>query len=316
MPLPSEPRLRWMLRTCARLYAGGTEPVSGLVLPNGKYFPDDFDRTPAALERLLRRVQRHVGLDDIDVRLAVAADPSATAAGGCSSGACAPALPGKLGRVRREGGAYSVAIVPGEASHATVLTTVLARALSHVFLLEAELYDEFDPLEAEQVLDVAGVMLGLGVLLSNGAYIYSKGCGGVRVGSATLLPVDEIALALAIFCKLHHVPSRTAAHELDPTARAAFAEALSWADSNGAVVALVESDPAVIEADGYSLSQARGWLSRMLGVGRARGATVPDDAELERVTRDLRSRAPRDDVKARRLARLSKLVDEAFEAED
>src|SRR5690606_31308180 len=121
------------------------------------------------------------------------------------------------------------------------------------------------------------------------------------------------ALALAIHCGLHDVPVRTASRHLDATARALFDEAAAWAQSNRHAVALAASDPAAVEADSYALNEARGWLSRLFGLGRAKGPSAPDDAELERLAKRLKPQRQRDEARAARLAALSELVDEALE---
>jgi hypothetical protein len=288
-----------------------------LVLPNAEFFPDRFDGSPTGLDRLLQRMLKHAGLSDQCVTLAVAQAEAADAGGSCSSGGCGPALPAttKLQRVREVDGDYVVTILPQEVGHPSVITTVMARAAAHIFMLEAELYDDFEPAQAEMVVDAAAVMLGFGVLLGNGSYVYSKGCGGARIASATRLGVEEVATLLAIYCKLHRVPARTVARELDPTAREMFDEASVWSDANAGVVRLVASDPTAVEADSYALNEARGWFSRLFGLGRAKGPSVPVDEELERVAKQLSVTQRRSEAERQRLAALSELVDEALDAE-
>jgi hypothetical protein len=306
MDLPSEPRLRWLLTAAARLHEGGAEPVSGLVLPTPASFPDPFDRSRRSVERLLWRVLKHAGLSDLEVGLDVV-DPESAVAGGCSSGGCATVPVAKIERVARAGDGWRVRVVPQEVGNPTVLTTVFARAAARIFLGEAELVRAVEgPIEA--AVDVAAVLLGFGVLLCNGSYIYAKGCGGVSVASATALPVEEIAVLLAMACKLFDHKAR----ELDPTPRAHFAEAKVWADSNASVLELVRTDPRAVEAGSYSLAEPRRWLSRLVGLGRARGPSAPTEKELQRLERELAPRQVDDDAAARR-AQLRALVDEALD---
>ena len=127
--------------------------------------------------------------------------------------------------------------------------------------------------------------------------------------------VDELAVALAIFCKLHDVPARRAAKELDITPRAYFDEAAVWADSNARVIALMKSDPDAVANGSYTLPEGRSWFSRLLGLGKRKGPSAATDDELERMARDLQTRERSvDEDKARRLADLRELVDESFEA--
>lgn len=317
MQLPREDRLRWLLRHAALLLEGGAEPVRGLVLPTVEFFPDHFDGSPRAVERLLGRVVGHAGLGDLGIRLGPSEpDPQGEHGGQCCGGSCAGggSAPAPVRRVTERDGGFLVNVGAHEVGQPAVLTTALVRGVSHAFLREADLYRDVDPRQAEAVVDVAGVLLGFGVLLANGAYIYAKGCGGVRVASATALPVEEVTTALALFCQLHDLRPRNVRGHLGTTARALFDEASDWAAANSRVVRLLRADRAVIEADGYSLNEARGWLSRLVGLGRRRGPTVPDEAELERMaTEAARNAEPGDPDKARRLAALRELVDESFE---
>jgi hypothetical protein len=231
------------------------------------------------------------------------------AQGGCSTGGCATVPVARIERVVRHGDGWRVCLLAQEARHPTVVTTVYARAAARVFLAEADLLRAVEgPLEA--VVDVAAVLLGFGVLLCNGSDIYAKGCGGVSVTSATALPVEELAVLLAIHCRIFGAKAR----ELDPTPRACFAEAKVWADSNAAAIELVRTDPRAVEAGSYSLAEARGWLSRLVGLGRARGPSAPTEAELEAMARDLRPALQDDEAASKRRAELRALVDEALDA--
>jgi hypothetical protein len=182
--LPREGRIRWILDKSARLIDGGAEPVSGLVYPTGTFFPDHYDRTPAAVDRLLRRVLKLAGLSDLAVTSnVIAADGSQS--GGCASGACGTgAGPVQLQRVAPSGDGYQVNVAQNELSNPVVLTTGLVRAVSHIFMKEADLYPLLEQGDGGGVsradlreggVDLCGTLLGFGLLLCNGAYIYKKG---------------------------------------------------------------------------------------------------------------------------------------------
>lgn len=290
------------------------------MLPTAEFFPDHFDRSAKSVERLLHRIQGQCGLSDVPLQLEVAGAEGG-AGGSCSTGGCCGPAAGAAGRFRRvrlaaDGDGYVVAVAATEVASAPVLTTGLVRAVSHVFLTEADLYPEFERAEYEPAVDLAGIMLGFGVLLGNGAYLYSKGCGGVKIGSATLLPVEEIGVGLALYGYLHDVPPRVCRGHLEPTPRAAFDEAHLWVRSNAGVARLVRSDRAALEADSYQLSEARSWLSRLFGLGRSKGPTVPTDDELEQVAKSIessRSKSEVDPDKQRRLQEIRELVDEALD---
>lgn len=335
MDLPAEPQIRWILRTTAALLSFGAEPVRGLVLPTAAFFPDHFDGSPPAVAAILRRVQEHAGLSDLRVELGIVSpEGEAEKAGGCSSGACGPggggAIGAKLDRVSRvDEGLYAVMVGAGEVKHPAVLTTALVRATSFMFLTEAGAYDEIKPSDREAATDLAAVLLGFGVLAANGSYIYMKGCSGVQVHSATRMPVDELTLALAVFCKLHDVPERSASAHLELTPREHFDEATAWASSNLPVVRMLRKSPDALLRDDYKLSEARSWLARALGIGARKNKPTADDelADLERsFAQGLPAKkssgagsaagalpAARDKAKAAKLAEIRALVDETLE---
>ena len=325
MELPAEPRMRWVLRRSATLLGFGAEPVRGLVQPTGEFLPDAFDGSPRAVTALLARVQDHAGLSDLKTELAVVKpdEDEQPTAGGCSSGACGGA--GKLGAridrlARRDDGSYVVAIAAGEVRHPTVLTTALVRSVASMFMTECGGYDDLPRSEHEPATDLAAVLLGFGVLLSNGSYIYMKGCGSVSVHCATKMPVDEMTLALAVYCTLHALPERLAGKHLETTPRASFEEAMLWAGSNAGVIRLLRRDPEVVEADDFQLSPPGSWLSRLFrGKRRVTTTATSDDlAELERSLSESadKSRAVRraDPARARRLAEIKDLVDDSLDA--
>lgn len=285
MELPVESQLRWILRSTASLLSLGAQPVSGLVLPNGDYFPDVFDGSPASVAALVRRVQAHAGMSDFEIELGVVV-PEGQGENlkvSCSSGACGGLgkLEPAVSRVTQTGeGRYRVMLQAAELKHPVVFTTALVRAVSFMFMEESGALDAFPGPDREAAADLAGVLLGFGVLLGNGSYIYSKGCGGVNVHSATKMPVEDIALSLAIFCTLHNVPERAASKFLELTPRECFEESMVWAHSNKNVLKKLGSKPEVILSDDYTLSEARSWLARTLGIGKKRSVSVDDELAL------------------------------------
>jgi hypothetical protein len=316
MDLPSERQIRWILRRTAALLDLGAEPVRGLVEPNGAFFPDAFDGSPKSVAALLDRMKEHAGLRRLRTELAVVAPEAEAQGSSCSSGACGGSgkIDARLDRVtRRADGSYAVAVAAGEVRSPVVLTTAFVRSIAFMFMSEAGAYEELEPEEREPATDLAAVLLGFGVLVANGSYIYAKSCGGVSVHSATRLPVGEAALALAVFCKLHQVPERLASKHLDPTPREHFDEAAVWAGSNAPVIRLLRADPEAIEVDDYKLSPARSWLARALGIGqKAKVARASDEemAELERSLAERRGAREVDPERARRLAEIRALLEE------
>lgn len=322
MDLPAEPQLRWILKSTADLLELGAEPVNGLVLPTGEFFPDRFDGSPKSVAALMARVQAHAGLGDLKVDLTLVTPEGESQKVSCSSGACGSGgkIDTRLDRVaRRDDGSYDVTLSTGELKNPVILTSTLVRAVSYMFMLEADGFAGVPSAEREPLTDLAAVLLGFGVLMANGSYIYMKGCGGVTVHSATKMPVDEITVALGLFCRLHDVAERTASKHLDLTPSEHFDEGFAWASSNAAVVKMLKKNPDAVRAGEYALQPARSWLSRVLGVGSKKRERTADDelAELERsVQASALASAEKkklDPDKAKKLAELRALVDESLE---
>lgn len=321
MDLPAEPQLRWILNRTATLLEQGAEPVRGLVQPNAEFFPDKFDGSPGSLAALMNRFQDHAGLSDLKVELQILTPQGEAKKVSCSSGACGGGggkLDVKLDRVAQTGdGTYAVALHAGEIGNPVVLTTSMARAVACMFMTEADAYRGVPDEDREPLTDLAGALLGFGVILANGSYIYAKGCGGVQVQSATKMPVDEITVALGLFCRLFDVPERTARKHLELTPGEHFEEGYAWASSNASVVRMLRKNPDAVRAGEYSLSPSRSWLARVLGMGQKKRPASPDE-ELAALERSLPASAAAkkrsvDAAKAKKLAELKALVDESLE---
>lgn len=149
-----------------------------MVLPTGEFFPDHFQRTEEGVARLLRRVVKLAGLSDLNIGLRVVVpEQDALGGGGCSSGACGVGggASAKVPRLTEEADGWTVNVGQGEVGNPIVLTTGLIRAVAAIFMREMDLHRFFLGREAEGGVDLAGVLLGFGVILANGAHVYQKG---------------------------------------------------------------------------------------------------------------------------------------------
>lgn len=317
MDLPGETQIRWILRTAARLLSDGAEPVRGLVVPTAQFFPDRFDGSPKAVAALCARIQEHAGLGDVTTEVSIAAPDGTVQKASCSSGACGGGggFETRLDRVsRRPDGSYVIGVGAGEVRHPVALTTALTRAVSLVFLVESGAIEATPPRDAEAAADLCAALLGFGVLVTNGAHIYMKGCSGVAVHSATKMSVEELGMALAIFCELHEIPERVAQRHLETTPRECFEEASAWVASNRKVVRMLRSDPVAVEEDRYELGEARSWLARALGIGKKRRATPEDElAQIEKWVAAPGAKKAVDPAKAARLAEIRAFIEESAE---
>jgi len=314
MDLPTEIQIRWIFSTTARLLEAGAEPVRGLVLPTAAYFPDAFDGSPRSVAALCARIQEHAGLSHVVTEVNVAAPDGTAQKASCSSGACGGGgnFDTKLDRIARHSdGSYTITVGAGEVRQAAALTTALTRAVSLIFLVESGAIETTPPKDIEAAADLAATLLGFGVLMTNGSHIYMKSCGGVQVHSATKMGVEEMGMALAIFCALHDIPDRLAQKHLETTPRESFDEASVWCASNRKIVRLLRSDPVAIEEDRYEIGEARSWLARVVGFGMKEQSTPEEElAQIEKWVASPVAQKAVDPAKAARLAEIRAFMEE------
>ena len=304
MDLPSDQALRWIVQTYARLRAAHGEAIGNpaLVQPTGAFFPDEFRLDAASVERLLRRIIAYSPVsDDIGIELAFV-QAEADHAGGCGSVACSTAAgrPRTPSPVQELDDGYRVAVATTDVASPDVLTTSLARSVGALALLEAG--HDADPAESE----IVAVACGFGVLLANGAAVWAKSCGGLRMAQATVLGVEEIAVALALFTALHELRPSDARSSLRVTQREAFGLAEAWVESNPLLVDTLRDRPALLEGGAFDVEPTRGMVGRWLHrrkVAEEMRALVPA------------GRAPVSDARRRRLEEARALVDEVLGGE-
>ncbi len=316
----TEDQARWVIQRAATLAAAGAEPVGPLVLPTSRFFPDRFDRTPASIGKLFARMTEHVGLSDLSADVVLVDEEAGAVVSSCSSGGCgAPPMKVLAGRrVSPNGDGYTVAISTTEVGHPVVLTTIMARAVGALFLDASGALGRVPGREREAFADLAASMLGLGVLIANGAGIQVKGCGGVKVHAATSLPAPQAALALALVVEREARRGRPAPEGLsaglDPVARDLFGAARTLVRQNRDLVRRLDDAPAPLERGDFKLRLGHSLTDRLLTkIGVRRGPADP----IEMLERELsagpgKRRAPMDPAKRAQAAELGELYDEAI----
>lgn len=296
----------WLIAQAARLRAshGDVIGVPVLVEPTGEFFPDEFTLDHEGTERLLARLVSYTPLDDeLPLRVGFE-EPEDTgksggscSTGGCGTGGGGAAGPTARGRVIPMDEGYGVVVDVRDAGSPVTLTTTLARSVGTLVLAEGG--EEIAPDQVGPMSEVCAAALGLGVLLLNGAAVYAKGCGGMKLHRATHLAVEESAATLALFCRVYdHEPRRVKKH-LEVTQSEAFDEALAWVDSNPIIVAQLRDTPELLEAGAFELLPPKGLLGRLFS--RKVDAKAPPPTK--------RARTPEEE---RKIARAKALVDEAL----
>jgi hypothetical protein len=305
MNLPPDDTLRWIARSYARLLAAHGEAFRRpqLVQPNGDFFPDTFRPDGPSVARMLSRMLAYSPLsDDLSVELAfVETSTQGTQRSGCGSLACESAGDddGSLHRLVDElDGGYRVFVSVHHLADADVLGASLARAIGRLVLLEGGGYEGEDLLEQGEI---AAVACGFGVLLANGAAVWAKSCGGLRMAKATRLSVEEITIALALFLGVGGEPPSAARAYMPATQREALDSALAWMESNHLLVETLRDHPDFLVRGTIDLEPARGPLGRWL-----------HRRKIEREMRPVVAVAPASAERQRRLEEARALVDEVL----
>lgn len=298
MDLPDDDALRWVVRSYARFRAAHGEAIGApaLVQPTADYFPDEFRRDGPSIVRFLRRMIAHSPVSDEVALELVVLDGGERA--GCGSPGCDSAGPAALRAVEELDGGYRLFIAAEHLGHSDLLAASLARNVGALALLEA---GDANPSAVEA--EIVAVACGFGVLLANGAAAWSKGCGGLRMASATALSLEEVSIALALFVAVHAVPTSSARAHLPPTQREALGTALEWADSNRWLVEALRDRPATLVDRDFPLEPIRGAFSRWLRDRAHARAARPLPAS---------TRPSVSEERRRRLEEVRAMVDEAL----
>ena len=186
--------------------------------------------------------------------------PDEKQAGGCGSAACGTDGAGNVGRpdVEELDEGYRVWVAAADVPRAEVLAGSLSRAIGALVLHEAG--EPVDPRTSE----IVAAASGFGVLLTNGAAVWSKACGGLRMACATALSVEEVSVALALFTAVHRRKPSEARGHLGTTQREAFDAALEWVGSNRAMLEALRDRPVVLEKGVFAIEPLRGTFGRWL----------------------------------------------------
>lgn len=318
MQLPEMSVREAILRSYASFVAsaGGRVPERPLVLPNGTFFPDTFHGDQASLNRLLARMLSLTGMEAAPIR-AELTEGDGGGGGGCGTGACGPSVSAADGpRLQHVDGTWVIRVPPMEIGQPTVLTANLARVIGHVFALEVNPNASADSVPL--VGELAAVSLGLGLLVLQGSYIYSKSCGGPSIGQVTAMSCPEAALSVAAFLASQGTSARAALKHSEITQRTLLKEACGFIASNADVTQMLRSDPARLARANLALVETQPWLVRVLGRGSSRRKRDPET--LEEMEAMAAAAASEPGPRALRAAKTSSpeaddlraLVDEAF----
>jgi hypothetical protein len=241
-------------------------------------------------------------------------------AASCSSGACSSPSPRfDTPRIVEQDDGWILNVSDTEIRHPVALTSNLARGLANIFVMETarEPSDVAAPLDV--TVDITAVALGLGSLLLEGSYIYTKSCGGPSVAQLTALGLPDLAVVFVVFSQIHGHSVRSALSELGVTQRAAVVEANDWAQTQRPLIERLKVEPARFVEGEFELLQERGFLQRLFGRRQSSEELFERALDGELSTGELqrssesraKSKAPRDPARDE----LKALVNETLDAE-
>jgi hypothetical protein len=285
-----------------------------LVLPTNEYFPDRFDGSQAAAQRLVHRMQSHAHIEDIPVRVVIGESDNA-ANGSCSSGACGTAQAVGNARLELHPDGWNLQLTSAELGHPVALTGAVARALGAVFLEETRPDSAPLPQPIDLNVELCAVQLGYGLLLLESSHLYTKACSGPRITQLTLLSPSELALLVALFAAEHRVKLKAALKASSLTQRTLLNDANDLVRANPRLLEWIIEANTSDQTPAFALNEGRAplfaGLIEKLTNGRAQSKEPHDleawlDATPMNAIRQLPAqrraetdaRKPHDDLKA------------------
>jgi hypothetical protein len=217
-----------------------------VVLPSAEYFPDPYDASPAAAEKLFCRVCRFMQVDRSGIELEIFPDETEELREILPSWSGAPAksAAGFYVHPTKEGGGAEgtnrencvvVAVKSTLLKDPLSLVATAAHELGHVILLGGGLLDRDTP-DHEPMTDLLTVYLGMGIFTANSVARFKQyqverqaGWSMRRLG---YLPEEVYGYALAMFASQRGEESPNWTKHLSTNVRAYFTRSRAWLKKN------------------------------------------------------------------------------------
>ena len=214
-----------------------------VVLPTAEDFPDPYDKTPAAAEKLLRRVCAYMKVDRQSIDFEVFGDeidelkrilPEWHSSGGSRAAGLYTHDAGGDAEDRAHSG-MMVSIRSTQLKDPLALVATIAHELGHVLLLGGHLIDRKTP-DHEPLTDLLTVFLGMGIFTANSAARFKQFQDERRQGWSMnrlgYLPEEVFGYALAKFALERGEEKPDWPKHLSTNVRAYFKRSLSWLTKN------------------------------------------------------------------------------------
>jgi hypothetical protein len=225
-----------------------------VLTPTAEDFPDPYDKTPAAVEKMFCRVCSHMQVDRHRIELEIFPDETEELRSILpywrgSSPRCAAGVyiqtteedspEGRSGEPRHP----VVAIRSTQLGDPLSLVATIAHELGHVILLGGGLMNPKNP-DHEPMTDLLTVFLGLGIFTANSAGRFKQYHEDRRIGWSMqrlgYLPEEVFGYALAKFATQRSEDKPSWTRHLSPNLRADFKRSKRWLAENPNYVTLAK----------------------------------------------------------------------------
>jgi hypothetical protein len=201
--------------------------------------------------------------------------------GGCGDCSSHEENDGPTPRLVDLGDEWLIQVPAAEVRANIVLTTNLAKVLGLIFLLENLPKGTSIEQPVEASVEIASVALGFGALLLEGSYLYSKSCGGPKVGRVTTLDCGSISLLTALFIARGKHRSQPLKRHLSTTQSAAFGEAEHLVSANRTLVEKLATSPEQLLSGEISIRTSLGLWDRVFGGRRGAKADLRQVSDFD-----------------------------------
>jgi hypothetical protein len=244
----SEPERLWVdegFRRLQKMLGHRRMMDAEMVLPAAKFFPDHYDKTPVAAEKLCQRVCGYMRVDIRGIELEVFADETEELRemlphwSGNSSGCAGLYMRDRGEEEDRNEKRMVVAIRSTQLQDPLSLVATVAHELGHVILLGGGLMNPSTP-DHEPMTDLLTVFLGLGIFTANSAGRFTQFQDNQRQGWSMqrlgYLPEQVFGYALARFGRERGEEKPSWAKYLSTNVGAYYKRSSAWLAKHGAPV--------------------------------------------------------------------------------
>lgn len=232
LPIPEEQQ-RWIDNSFLRLASlvGANRLLEAtVILPTPEHFPDPFDRSEDALQRMCARVATQMGMNPAEIDVTLFATGYELTR---------KLVPFHSGESSGAGGVYHhdpearphIEVNEEQLKDPMSLVATLTHELGHIMLLRPGLVDHADP-QMEPLNDLLTLFLGFGIFTANSAFRFEQHQDGRSQGWSVkrhgYLSEEQLGYALARFAFERRETKPTWMAFLDTNVKAYMKRSAAW----------------------------------------------------------------------------------------